>query len=102
MNDAEYMFGQWVYRDKGVTEMERVTWSIYSDGGCMEIQLERRWNEQCGVYIRETPGWIDSISFSSHLVIQRNYTLNLSQLLLSLGLSEISWLRAMVWTLTAG
>jgi len=44
---------------------------------------------------------IDSISFSSHLVIQRKYTLYLSQLLVSLAHSEISWIRAIAWILTA-
>jgi hypothetical protein len=42
---------------------------------------------------------IDSISFSSHVVIQRQYTLSLSQLLVSLTLCEISWIRKIAWIL---
>jgi hypothetical protein len=40
---------------------------------------------------------IDSISFSSHLVIQRKYTHYLSQLLVSPALCEILWIRAISW-----
>jgi len=42
---------------------------------------------------------IDSISFSSHLVIQRKYTLYVPQLLVSLALCMISWIRAIAWIL---
>jgi hypothetical protein len=40
---------------------------------------------------------IDSISFSSHLVIQQKYTLYLAQRLVSLALSETSLIREIAW-----
>jgi hypothetical protein len=42
---------------------------------------------------------IDSISFSSDLVIQRKYTLYLSQRMVSFALCEISWIGAIAWIL---
>jgi len=44
----------------------------------------------------------DIIPFSSHLIIQRNYALYVSQLLVSLTSSEIAWIHAIAWILIAG
>jgi len=66
-----------VYRDTVVTEVERVTGSKYSaDPGVDRHHL---------------------ISISSHLIIKWNYTLYLSPLLVSLALSAIWWIHAIVW-----
>jgi hypothetical protein len=54
------------------------------------------------IFGRPRGSYIDSISFSSHLVIQRKYKLYLSQLLVSLALFEISWIHAIAWIVTAG
>jgi len=46
------------------------------------------------IFGRRWGRYIDSMSFSSHLVIQRKYTLYVSQLFVSLALCEISCIRA--------
>jgi hypothetical protein len=51
------------------------------------------------IFRRSRGRLIDSISFSSHLVIQRKYTLYVSQLLVSLAQCEILWIRAIAWLL---
>jgi hypothetical protein len=74
----------WVYGDTGVMEEEIVTGSIYS----ADPRVDR------------------DISFPSHLIIQRKYTLYLSQLLVSLALSEIPSIHIMIhaiaWIPNAG
>jgi hypothetical protein len=69
-----------VYEDTGVTEVDRVT----------------------GIYIQLTPEYIVIISFLSHLIMQWKYSLYLSDNLVSLTLSEISWNHAIEWVLNAG
>ena len=64
----------------GVMEVDRVTGGIY-------------WVD---------PGVIDIISFPSSLLIQFNFTLYFSQIVVSLALSEISWIHAIALILTAG
>jgi hypothetical protein len=65
----------WILASKCVSKLARSrppSTLLKRDGRCLEIQGKRRWNQRLGVYSRETPGYIDSISFSSHLVIQPN------------------------------
>ena len=78
--------------NNGVMDMDRATGSIYSgDPGVDRLYLI--------LYL------ISSHLISSHLISSyhtTNYTLYCSQLLLSLALSEISWIHAIAWMLTAG
>ena len=84
-----------VYGDTGMTEMD---WATGADGDTGVTEME---GATGSIYLGD-PG-VDRLS--SHLVSSyhtTNYTLYHSQLLISLALSEISWIHAIAWILTAG
>jgi len=68
----------------GLTRLRPPSTSLSSDGGCTDIHEWWWWNEWPRV-------------FSSHLVIQRKYTLYLSQLLVRVALAEILWILMAGW-----
>jgi len=66
-----------MYRDTGVTKVERVTVNNYSSASGVDRH--------------------HLISISSYLIIQWKYTLYLSQLLVPFGLSTLSWIVGIAW-----
>jgi len=79
--------------DTGMTEMGRAT-AAYGHAGVTEMGCET------GIIYSGDPGVDKSRLISSHYTTK--YTPYLFQLLISLALSEISWIRAIVWVLKAG
>jgi len=80
------------YRDTGVAEMDGVTGGIYwGDTGVDSLHR---------ILYLVSYHLISSHIISSHYTM--NYTLHLSNPLISLALSDTSWIHAAAWILTAG